>query len=179
MTRSAALGALLEGTIHLAITSAREFTKEIEYHPFSIDPIILIVPVDHPWAAQQQITPQDLLMGKFILREPEAGTRHAVKDGLANLGIHIDQLPTLMVLSCSEAIRTAVEERIGAAFISRSVASVGVQMGRIAEVKVAGLELQQHLYIGHSIQRPTTKAQLCFLEFFQAPVTSPPSNTNA
>jgi DNA-binding transcriptional LysR family regulator len=169
MTRKSTLQALLEGTVHLAVTSAREFAKEIEYHPFTTDPVVLIVPTDHPWATQGQIEPHELLTENFILREKTAGTRRALEEGLAQHGIHTDQLQTVMIMGSSEAIRTAVEEKIGVSFISRLVASAGIQLGRIVEVEVANLDLKQQLFIGHNNQRPATKAQTAFWEFVHAP----------
>jgi DNA-binding transcriptional LysR family regulator len=169
MTRETALKALLDGIVHLAVTSAREFSKEIEYYPFTTDQVVLIVPADHPWAAREQIEPQELLTENFILREKTAGTRHALEEGLAKHGLHTDQLQTVMIMGSSEAIRTAVEEKIGVSFISRLVASASVQLGRIVEVDVANLDLKQQLYIGRNIRRPATKAQTAFWEFVHAP----------
>jgi DNA-binding transcriptional LysR family regulator len=169
MTRETALKALLDGIVHLAVTSAREFSKEIEYYPFTTDQVVLIVPADHPWAAREQIEPQELLTENFILREKTAGTRHALEEGLAKHGLHTDQLQTVMIVGSSEAIRTAVEEKIGVSFISRLVASASVQLGRIVEVGVANLDLKQQLYIGRNIRRPATKAQTAFWEFVHAP----------
>jgi DNA-binding transcriptional LysR family regulator len=171
MTRDAALNALIDGRLHLAVTSAREFSKEIEYHPFTTDKVVLIVPSDHPWAARGQIESQDLLSENFVLREKSAGTYRAIEEGLAQHGLHPNQLQTVMSMANSEAIRTAVEEKIGVSFISRLVASAGIQLGRIVEVDVANLDLKQQLYIGRNIRRPATKAQAAFWEFVHAPTS--------
>jgi DNA-binding transcriptional LysR family regulator len=177
MTRDAALRALLDGILHLAVTSAREFSKEIEYHPFTADQVVLIVPADHPWAVRGQIEPQELLTENFILREKAAGTRRALEEGLAQHGLHPDQLHTVMVMASSEAIRTAVEEKIGVSFVSRLVASAGIELGRIVEVHVANLDLKQQLYIGRNVRRPATKAQSAFWEFVHDPANRALLNT--
>jgi DNA-binding transcriptional LysR family regulator len=169
MTRKSTLVALLEGRLHLAVTSAREFSKDIEYRHLTTDPIVLIVPANHRWASRGQIKPQELLQENLILREKTAGTRRALEDGLAEHGIQVDHLRTVMVMGSSEAIRTAVEEKIGVAFISRLVASAGVELGRIVEVDVAELNLEQQLFLGHNIRRPATKAQTAFWEFVFEP----------
>lgn len=170
MNCRAVLDALLEGSIHMVVTSAREFDRGIEYHHLITNPVVLVVPADHPWATKEEVEPQDLLAEKFILRESEAGTRRVLEKGLAQQGIHVDQLRTVMVLASSEAICTAVEERIGVAFISRSVASASIRLGRIIEVKVRNLELHQQLYIGHNTRRLATNAQAAFWEFVHEPV---------
>lgn len=170
MTREAVLHSLMDGVNHLAVTSAREHRKEIEYHPFTTDPVVLIVPSDHPWVERHQIEPQELLDENFILREDESGTRMVLEEGFAQQGLHVDQLKTVMVMANSEAIRTAVEEKIGVAFVSRLVAAASIELGRIAEVQVSNLDLKQQLYIGRNLRRPATKAQLAFWEFIHDPI---------
>jgi DNA-binding transcriptional LysR family regulator len=165
----AALKALLDGTLHLAVISVHEFSKEIEYRPFATDKVVLIVPVDHPWAARGQIEPYELLTENFILCAKTVGTRRTLDEGLARHGLHSNQLQTLMIMASSEAIRTAVEEKIGVSFISRLVASIGIQLGRIVEVDVANLDLKQQLYIGRNSRLPETKAQSAFWKFVHAP----------
>jgi len=168
-SREKALTELLDGRIHLIVTSAREHSKEIEYHLFVNDPVILIAPADHPWAEREQIEPHELLTENFGLREETAGTRRVLEEGLAIHGMHVDQLKTVMVLGNSEALRTAVEERIGVAFVSRLVAADGIKLGRIVEVKVANFDLQQKLFIGRNPRLPATKAQTAFWEFVHDP----------
>jgi len=129
----------------------------------------LIVPADHPWAARGQIEPQELLTENFILREETAGTRYALEEELAKHGLHTSQLQTVMVMGSSEAIRTAVEEKIGVSFLSQLVASASIQLGRTVKVDVTNLDVKQHLYIGHNIRRPATKAQTAFWEFIHEP----------
>lgn len=165
MTRKNVLEALLEGAIHLAGTSSRDNGKEIEYRQFATDAVVLIVPADHPWASRGEIEPQELLTESFILRERTAGTRRVLENGLTAHGLNVDQLKTVMVMGNSEAIRTGVEERIGVAFVSRLVAADSIELGRIAEVKVANLDLRQRLFLGRNLRRPATRAQNAFWDF--------------
>lgn len=171
--RTSALEELLEGRLHLVLTSARERSKEIEYFFFAVDPIVLIAPADHPWAQRAQIEPHELLTEEFGLREEGSGTRLVLEAGLANHGIRINQLRTVMVLGNSEGLRTAVEEKLGVSFVSRLVAADGIRLGRIVEVKVANLDLKQNLYFGRNPRLPATRAQSAFCEFIQAPAQRP------
>jgi DNA-binding transcriptional LysR family regulator len=164
-TRQTALRELLEGTTHLVVSSAREYNHQIRYRLFLTDPVILIVPVDHPWAQRGQIEPSELLQERFVLREEASGTRRVVETGLAAQGVAVEELNTVMEIANSEAIRTAVEAGIGVAFISRLVAAAGIETGRVVEVGVAGIDLQQELYIGSNLSRPATRAQAAFWEF--------------
>jgi len=168
-SRHTALEMLCEGTVHIAITSAREFCKDVEYRHFLTDQVVLIVPPEHPWAEHGWIEPQDLLTENFILREEPAGTRRVLEDGLAEHGLSINQLRTVMTLGNSEAIRMAVQERIGVAFVSHLAAINCLRMEQVVMVNVAGLDLRQELYIGRNVRRPATQAQAAFWEFVHTP----------
>jgi DNA-binding transcriptional LysR family regulator len=164
-TRRTVLGELLEGKTHLAVSSARKYTNQIRYRFFLQDPVVLVVPVNHPWANREQIEPKELLEESFVLREEDSGTRVVLEKGLSEKDLAVDQLQTTMEIANSEAIRTAVEAGIGVAFISRLVAAPSIETGKLVEVKVADLDLKQNLYIGRCLNRPATKAQTAFWDF--------------
>lgn len=166
--RQRALQMLAEDEAHVAITSLREPSKGIEYRPFITDRIVLIVPPNHSWA-WQSIKPADLPKTKFILREEGSGTREALKDKLGWHNLTLDALDVVMVLGNSEAIAMAVQEGIGAAFVSGTVAADGVKSGRLAIVAVEGLDLYQTLYLAQHTGRPATRAQAAFWDYAFAP----------
>ena len=111
-TRRTVLGELLEGKTHLAVSSVRKYTNQIKYRFFLQDPVVLVVPVDHPWAARKQIEPEELLEGNFIFREEDSGTRVVLEEGLEKKGLAVDQLQTTMEIANSEAIRYRSRRRV-------------------------------------------------------------------
>lgn len=168
--RSHALNMLLGGEAQIAITSLCEPYKDIEYRPFLVDPVVLIVPASHPWAAGSRvIQPAALTQATFIMREEGAGTQAALKQGLAWHGLSVDDLPTVMVLGNSEAIRMSVQEGLGAAFVSGMVASEGCRSGGTVPIRVEGMELNQTLYLARHTRRPATSAQTAFWDFAFSP----------
>jgi DNA-binding transcriptional LysR family regulator len=169
-TRANALRMLLEGEVHTAITSLREPYKELEYRPFLTDRIVLIVPPGHRWVREHSvIQPADLLTENFIMREEGSGTYEAVVDGLSWHNIGIRNLNVVMYLGNSEAIRMAVQEGIGVAFVSALVAAEGLRSGAVRVVEVEGLDMSQRLYIARHTGRPATSAQTAFWEFAFSP----------
>jgi DNA-binding transcriptional LysR family regulator len=162
-TRYEALEKLRSGEVQVAMTSLREHYKGIEYRPFLTDRIILIVPPGHPWAQRAEpIKPEELAEEKFILREEGSGTRESLREGLAWHDLSIDELQTIMTLGNSEAIRGAVAEGIGIAFISWMAACEGVGAGSVVAVEVADLELKRTLWMARDSDRPATRAQAAF-----------------
>lgn len=72
-----------------------------------------------------------------------------------------------MEIGNSEAIAIAVEEGIGVAFVSRTVARRGINAGKLKEVRVEGLSFKREIYIAYSRRHPSTKAQTTFWSFLQ------------
>ncbi|GBD85531.1 HTH-type transcriptional activator CmpR [bacterium BMS3Abin02] len=168
--RHMALEKLREGDVQLALTSLREPYKGIEYRPFLTDRIVLIVPPDHPWAAlDRPLKPKELLAGQFILRESQSGTRGAVVEGLSWHDMTIDDLEKVMVLGNSEAICGAVQERIGVAFVSMSVACEASKAGTVVPIQIENMDLTTTLFMARDTDRPATRAQAAYWEFAFSP----------
>jgi DNA-binding transcriptional LysR family regulator len=168
--REDALQWLLNGEAHIAMSSLQEPLREIEYRPFLVDRIVLIARPDHRWGQNGGvITPEELLEENFILREPTAGTYIALRNGLAEFELSPLSLKNVMTLENSEAIRMAVQEKIGVAFVSGLVATDAIQAGSLISIKVEGLDLYTTLYLARHTGRPATRAQTAFWEFAFAP----------
>lgn len=163
--QASTLEMLCAGDLHFSMAGAPAGAcRDVEFWKCATDPVVLIAPADHPWARRGLIEPDELLDGVFILREPGSGTMAAVREGLAGLGIALDELETLLVLGNPEAIALAVQEGLGAGFVSGIVVDRLVREG-IAVVGVRGLELERDIFIGRSTNRPMTAAQAAFWDF--------------
>ncbi|MGQ9886869.1 MAG: LysR substrate-binding domain-containing protein [Aggregatilineales bacterium] len=167
--RSEAIDVLLGGEVQIAITSLRELSRELEYRHFLFDPIALIVHPSHPWAQRSAIRVSDLPSGRFILREPTAGTYQTVADALAEHGMNIRDLAPVMTLGNSEAILVAVMEGIGVAFLSRRAAARAIADGHVVEVPVEGLQMAQQLHMVRRAEHTMSAAAGAFWDFVYAP----------
>jgi DNA-binding transcriptional LysR family regulator len=168
-SRDIVLEGLCEGTVQLAVVSFPPTCKDVDYRHFFTDHVVLIVPVDHCWAQRDIIALEELREIDFILRDHQSGTREEVETALEKAGLNISDLKVVMEIGNSEAISMSVEEGIGAAFVSRTVARRGIELGRIKEVSVAGLSLKREVFIAHSLRHPSTRAQTEFWGFVQEP----------
>ena len=159
------LQTLENGEIHFALASIpHTAVKQIEFSQFMTDQIMLIVPLDHPWAIKGEIEPEELYETNFILREENSGTQVTVENGLAEAGIAVDELETLLVLGNAEAITLAVKEGLGAGFVSSLVVNRLVK-GQVAAIKIKEVSLTRDIYIGRLTNRLATKAQTAFWDF--------------
>jgi DNA-binding transcriptional LysR family regulator len=171
-SRVIALQSLEQGIVHLALSSnIDEIKEDIEIHRFVSDPVVLIVPLDHPWAKRTEIAPEELLHSRFIFREESAGTYRVTRTGLARLGINIENLHPILTLGNSEAIAIAVQEGVGVGFVSKMVVKQMVS-GKVAIVPVQGLDIKQEIYVCRHRLTPQPRVQSAFWEFITHPNSS-------
>ena len=146
-SRSKALTLLEEGKVHVALSSSmEEFDQNIEFQKFLTDPVVLIAPKQHPWAQRVEVELEELITARFIFREETAGTYRVVRAGLADRGININDLQTILTVGNSEAIGIAVQRGVGVGFVSNMVYENMVE-GKVAKIRVNGLELYQDIYL--------------------------------
>jgi DNA-binding transcriptional LysR family regulator len=159
---------LCDGEVHVALISEPFMSsRDVETRKFTTDSIVLIAPIDHPWALRGEIQIDELKDGAFIFREVESGTETTVRRALATAGIATEDLITVLILGSSEAIAFSVQEGIGVGFISNIVVTKLVE-GRVAPVRVWGLEIERDIYIGLHTHRPATVAQRVFWDFINS-----------
>jgi DNA-binding transcriptional LysR family regulator len=156
---------LCEGTTHIVLTNtAQKDCREANLRHFMLDPITLIAPSDHPWAEKGEVTIDDLIDGKFIMREPDAGTYKAVRDALAEFDFDINLLNDFLTLGNSEAIALSVQEGLGVGFVSNLVVE-RINMGKVTPIRITGVEIYQDIFIGYQKRRPASAAQIAFWKF--------------
>jgi len=159
-----AMQMLCEGKVHLALTSTPKFCMDAEYRKFLTDQTLLIVPIDHEWSEKGWITPQELTNSHFILPDEGSETHTAVREALANVGISIYQLNSVMELGSAEAIALCVQEGLGAGFVSNIVINRLVQ-DRVKIIEIQDLNIMQDVYICRHLGRPQSSAQTAFWKF--------------
>lgn len=164
-SRADALSALEQGNAQFAFSSSiEEFDHHYEFFPFIVDPVLLIVPADHPWAGKGEIDLEELPRERFILREETAGTYRVVKTELARHGFNIHDLPVTLRLGNSEAIAIAVSEGTGAGFVS-GILLRHLRLPNVAVVRVHGMTFEQTIYMCRHRLNPTGNAGAAFWQF--------------
>lgn len=159
--RNDAMRYLNEGKAHIMVTSVFNYHPDIELHKFLTEPLVLIVPNNHPWTKRESINLDELRKANVILREPTAGAYMVLRDGLAEKGFDIGDLHRVLTLGNSEAIAFAVQEGVGVGFVSMLVTQKIVK-NQVTVVKIDDLELSQNIYIGQHRRLPSTPAQVAF-----------------
>jgi DNA-binding transcriptional LysR family regulator len=167
-SRNDAMRFLNEGKAHIMVSSVFNYHPDIEFHKFITEPLVLIVPPNHPWTKRGSIKLDELRKANLIMREPSAGSYMVLRDGLAQKGFDISDLRKVLTLGNSEAIAFAVQEGIGVGFVSMLVAQMIVK-DQVAIVEVDDLALSQDIYIGQHRRLPATPAQVAFWKMTTEP----------
>jgi len=170
-SQETAIQMLCDGEVQVALTSVPlSMPKDTEFKKFMTDPVVLIAPLDHPWAKRVSIQPKDLYEADFILREEESGTQIAVKKALKKVGIDISDLQNILTLGNSEAISMAVQQGLGVGFVSMLVVDRLVQE-QVAIIEVQGVDISRDIFIARHSRYPATMAMKAFWELINNPET--------
>jgi DNA-binding transcriptional LysR family regulator len=127
--------------------------KGIDFEPLGRDKIVLVVKGNHPWAGRKSIRPKELLSERYIIRESGSGTEKTVREALVKAGIEPSQMKVRASLGSNEAVKQAVINGIGAAFISEMSIQKELTQREVAVVKVQGLTISRSFFLVRRLRR--------------------------
>ena len=159
------LNRLKKEDIEMGIIGTHFREKNVDFHPLGQDTIVLIVRGDHRWAGGKSIAIRQLLSEKFIIREIGSGTEKTVQEALEKAGIHPGQVKIQASLGSNEAVKQAVANGMGAAFISEISAKKELARGDIAVVNVKGLHIARRFYLISRSRRDLSPSARAFANF--------------
>lgn len=156
--------AVAEGRVDLGLTEGLVLTDSLEVSVFARDEMALIVSPRHPWAVQRTISLQELRTSRLIARERGSGTREVVEAALAKAGFETE---VAMTLGSTEAVKNAVAQDLGFAFVSRLTVQLELYAGVLAEVAVEGLCIERSLHRILQRGKHTNAATAAFLRLLE------------
>lgn len=110
------------------------------------DELMLVVPKDHPLAACDAVTLEEVIEYPFILREQGSGTRLVMEEQLRKKDIDPSTLKIVMELGSTGAVKSAVEAGLGIAFLSASSVKHEVTLGLMKVIKISDSKFQRQFY---------------------------------
>jgi DNA-binding transcriptional LysR family regulator len=138
--KTAALGNDL-GFISYPVPHKKLFMREILEDSYQI-----IVPPGHPFALKAVIEPEDLAGQPVIVHEKGSAPRKSTEEFAGKHNIH-HTIP--LELSNNEAMKTAVEEGVGIAIITRRVVSKEIEMGKLRAIPLSDPAMTRKFYLIH------------------------------
>lgn len=120
--------------------------KKLLTHEVLEDSYQIIVPSGHPLTAKSAIEPGDLEGCSLIVHEKGSAPRISTEDYLRRHKINVS-IP--LELSDNEAIKAAVEERIGIAIITKRVVYKELAMGILKAIPLSDPAMTRKFYLIH------------------------------
>ena len=130
---------------------------------FLKNPLVLIAPINHWAAQQQQVDFAELVNERFLMREPGSATRMMFETWLRENNL---QLHKTLQIESNEVIRMSVETGLGLAVISEhTLAQTNAQ---VAIINARDFPLISHWYLVRHGDRRLPVAAYNFIEFMNA-----------
>ena len=160
--------AIIRGNIELGFVEGPEEElpdSRLAVEMIARDDLVMVVCVNHPWAAIKKPTVDDLTAGKWVLREDGSGTRAAFVRALEALGIPYGKLNIAIELPSNEAVLAAVLAGAGATILSVRVCADVIKAGtlRLLPVSLA----PRAFYAVQHADRYRSRAVSALLEIFR------------
>ncbi|MDA1096925.1 MAG: LysR family transcriptional regulator [Chloroflexi bacterium] len=159
----AVIESVLRGDCDLGLTGAQADNARLEQHAFVRDPVVLIVPINHPFSQKRSVTAVELANEAFVTRETGSGTMATVSKILRDAGLADSSWGATTVLGSTQAVISGVQAGLGVAFVSAFAAATPVKAGTIVALTVEGVRLERHLYIAYQVGRLSTRLQREFV----------------
>jgi DNA-binding transcriptional LysR family regulator len=143
---AAAIGALRQGEIEMAMVGGTSTDVDLVFEPFANDRLVLVVPARRPWTARREVSLRQLAELPLLLREAGSGTRTVLEQALTQRGRTPPALRVVAELGSTTAIKEAVKQGHGVSFISALAVASERAAGRLRVLPVRGLGPMRRTY---------------------------------
>ncbi len=157
-----------EGELELGIVGAKVVETNLSYEPCYEDEIILVVSRDFDIGEKKELHPEEVRNIPLIARERGSGTWLTAKKALKEAGCPLEKLNIVAELGSTEAVRQAVKNGLGGAFLSRRAVAEDLESGVLKEIPLKGLSIRRNFYIVIPERRTLSPTAQIFIEYFKS-----------
>mgnify|MGYP000002805945 FL=1 len=158
--RSAVLARFERGEDDIYVFSHPPSLEHAQAARFLHNPLVFIVPLNHPLADKTALKLADLVPYRFLLRETGSATRMLFESELQSRGL---VLSDSVQMASNEAIRVAVASGMGISVLSQHVLPKGDNSFKV--LNVTDTTLASHWYFVVRTDRHISHAARSFLKF--------------
>ena len=157
--------AVQSGEADVALVGEKPRGAGLETCSIARDELVLVVSVEHDLAGRANVGVEQLRSEPMIVREAGSGSRNCIEQALRSAGLQPAKLNVAMEMNSNEAIRAAVGQGLGVAFLSQSIVEDDIRQEKLARVPVAELSAVRDLYLITSASRTPSPAAQAFVQF--------------
>jgi DNA-binding transcriptional LysR family regulator len=117
---------------------------DLEILSWRHDELVVFCAPEHPAASKPALTDQDLRLLKWVVREPGSGTRQTFDRAMHGI---LAELEITLELQHTEAIKRAVEARLGVGCLSRIALADAFRRGALVPLAVPGRDFRRRFSI--------------------------------
>lgn len=137
--------------------------QHLRFFPLAEDEIVLVVPLDHPFAEKRVISLAELAGQPFVERADGSGRFGSLKRNFARRGLHLPEHRVVMAVGSSQVHLAAIEAGVGIGFVSRLAIANRPQV-KVAEVEIDGIKIKRTLYLAYGSE-PLSSAARALVDF--------------
>jgi len=154
---------LVNEEIELGFTGGRFDDDRIRFETIGQDNIVCAVSSKFVTGRKQSLSQAEFCKIPLVVREDGSGTQKALYEALSGTWISKDALNIVAVLGSSEAIRRALLNGAGYAFVSSMSVSEELANGQLMTVRIPGLNISRKFYAARRDGRELSPAASAFL----------------
>ena len=132
---------LLNRKIDLALVEGPFNKDRFNHVKMKDDELVLAVSPNHEFSEKNEVTLEDIIKGKLILREKGSGTRKIFENKLEDLGFNIDEMRVYMEIGDISAIKSLVEANLGYTIISKESIKREIEKGTICKKPIKDIRI--------------------------------------
>jgi len=159
---------LLAEDVELGFIGGRYDDDRVHFEEMGEDTIVCAVSRNRSDAAKKSLSQAELCKVPLVVREQGSGTQKAVYEGLAKTWISRESLRVVAVLGSSEAVKRALLEGAGYAFVSSMSIDEELSSGLLTTVRIPGLTITRKFYAAYRSGRELSPAATAFLSLMLA-----------
>lgn len=159
---------LLSGAVDIAAMEWPPNDPRLVVRAWRTEPLVVIVPNEHPLAGRGSITASQLTGLDLIGGEPGSGTGTLLKQAL---GARVNKLKISRNLGSTEAVKSAVRAGLGCSIVLAGAVRGDVETGRISTLSLKGTPLEKTLYVAIPKGLPETSLAARMTEFLDQTCT--------
>ena len=153
---------LVAEEIELGFIGGRYDDDQVEYEPMGEDSIICVVSPDLVRSGKYSLSQAELCKVPLVVREQGSGTQQAVYEALAGTWIRKEALRIVALLGSNEAVKRAVLNGTGYAFISAMSVAEEVSGGQLVSIRIPGVNITRRFYAARRVGRELSPAASAF-----------------
>lgn len=153
---------LVAEEIELGFIGGRYDDDQVEYEPMGEDSIICVVSPDLVRSGKYSLSQAELCKVPLVVREQGSGTQQAVYEALAGTWIRKEALRIVALLGSNEAVKRAILNGTGYAFISAMSVAEEVSGGQLVSIRIPGVNITRRFYAARRVGRELSPAASAF-----------------